>query len=141
MTFPAKAYIIEKNASERTMNIVSILKKNPIIHAVSTADDFLKAANGKSDVIFLLKSEVSALKKFVAYAHDRGKKIFIHIDLADGWAKQRSGCRVSSLILLSRTALFPPNIRWSERQKSWDLARCIAFSHRQPGCKDGNEHG
>lgn len=90
LTFFAKVYIIKKNASERTMNIVSILKKNPIIHAVSTADDFLKAANGKSDVIFLLKSEVSALKKFVAYAHDRGKKIFIHIDLADGLGKDEA---------------------------------------------------
>ncbi|MDD7157510.1 MAG: glycerol-3-phosphate responsive antiterminator [Firmicutes bacterium] len=72
------------------MNIVSILKKNPIIHAVSTADGLMAAADGKCDVIFLLKSDLSALKKSVAYAHDRGKKIFIHIDLADGLGKDEA---------------------------------------------------
>lgn len=66
------------------MNILSVLKKNPIIRAVSNYESFLKAADGKSDVIFLLKSEISALRKTVAYAHDRGKKIFIHLDLTEG---------------------------------------------------------
>lgn len=66
------------------MNIISALKKNPIIHAVSNHDSFVNAANGTAEVIFLLKSEISALKKTVAYAHDRDKKIFIHLDLADG---------------------------------------------------------
>ena len=72
------------------MNIVSVLKKNPIIHAVSSPDGLEAAANGKSDVIFLLKSDLSELKKAVSYAHDRGKKIFIHIDLAEGLGKDEA---------------------------------------------------
>lgn len=69
------------------MNIINLLQKNPMIYAVSSTDALINAANGKSDVIFLLKSDISQLKKSVMYAHDRGKKIFVHIDLTDGLGK------------------------------------------------------
>ena len=60
------------------MNILSLLKKNPLIYAATCHEEFVRAANGAPDVLFLLKSELNSLKKTVSYAHDRGKKIFVH---------------------------------------------------------------
>ena len=66
------------------MNILSLLKKNPLIYAATCHEEFVRAANGAPDVLFLLKSELNSLKKTVSYAHDRGKKVFVHLDLCDG---------------------------------------------------------
>ena len=75
------------------MNITAQLKINPKICAANNGESFFKAANGKSDVIFLLNGDICDLKRNVLYAHDRGKKIFIHFDLANGLGKDESAVK------------------------------------------------
>lgn len=66
------------------MNILSVIKKNPLIRAADAGKEFESAVNSPSDVIFLIKSEIYSLKKIVSYAQTHGKKIFVHLDLCDG---------------------------------------------------------
>ena len=67
------------------MNVLALLKNNPVIFAARNDKMLMEVANDdKVDVIFLLKTDILSAKKSVAYAHDRGKKVFVHIDLTDG---------------------------------------------------------
>lgn len=70
------------------MNINALLKRKPFIFAARN-DTSLRTAcdSDKIDVIFLLKTDIISAKRSVAYAHDRGKKVFVHIDLMDGLGK------------------------------------------------------
>jgi len=65
--------------------------KNRVIAAVRTKDDLNEAVTSPVDNIFLLSSNILTLGEMVDFAHVRGKKIFIHLDLAEGVGKDKSG--------------------------------------------------
>lgn len=71
-------------------NLIEILEQNPIIAAVHE-DGFAEALDSPAAVIFYLKANVLTLSARVAAAHQAGKCIFVHIDLADGVGKDRAG--------------------------------------------------
>lgn len=62
-----------------------------IICAVRTEEDFSLALTSKPDVIFYLAPDILTLKEKVERAHNAKKKLFIHIDLATGIGKDKSG--------------------------------------------------
>ena len=66
------------------------LERSPVISAVQDNlwDEALKSP---SEVIFYLKANISTLQKKVQEAHDLGKYIFVHIDLAEGIGKDKAG--------------------------------------------------
>ncbi len=64
---------------------------NPVIAAVREKEEFLTAVQSPAEVIFLLKSSILDLEKYVYAAHERGKNIFIHTDFTSGIAKDADG--------------------------------------------------
>ena len=68
-----------------------MLTENTIIAAVRGNDAFKAAAESDLRMIFDLHPDINTLKAKVKYAHCRDKIIFIHLDLADGIGKDKSG--------------------------------------------------
>lgn len=68
-----------------------MLKENMIIASVRGNDAFREALMSDAELIFDLHPDINTLKTKVKYAHEKGKRIFIHLDLADGIGKDKSG--------------------------------------------------
>ena len=64
-----------------------------IIAAVRNDNELDVAVKSKINIIFLLSSNIETLKSQVDLAHQYNKKIFVHIDLADGIGKDEYGIR------------------------------------------------
>ena len=66
-------------------------KTGKIICAVRTQEDFNLALASKGEVIFDLSPDVMTLQERAKRAHVAKKRLFIHIDLASGIGKDKSG--------------------------------------------------
>ncbi len=89
--------------------LIERLELNPIIAAVHE-HDFEAALSSPAEVIFCLKASILGVADRVKQAHDAGKYIFIHVDLAEGIGRDRAGIEyLSSLgvdgIISTRTQL------------------------------------
>ena len=71
------------------------LECNPVIAAVQS-DRFQAALQSPAQIIFHLSADLISIQDIIRQAHDAGKYIFIHIDLADGIGKDRTGIRYIS---------------------------------------------
>lgn len=72
--------------------ILKDLEASPIIAAVRD-HLFDKALQSPVDVIFLLGCDIATIRQRIDGAKQAGKSIFIHIDLAEGIGKDKSGIR------------------------------------------------
>lgn len=72
------------------------LELSPIIAAVRTKEDFNSAVESPVKIIFSLNSNILTLQEEVEKAHANNKKLFIHIDFADGIGKDRFGLKFIS---------------------------------------------
>ena len=70
---------------------MNVLDKGNIIAAVRTEEEFEDALNSKAEIIFDLSPDLLNIIHRVKIAHERGKRLFIHIDLASGIGKDKSG--------------------------------------------------
>ena len=66
------------------------LEKCPIIAAVQS-NMLSKALNSPIEIIFHLKVSLLDIEDTIKKVHSVGKKIFVHIDLADGIGKDKTG--------------------------------------------------
>lgn len=64
-----------------------------IIAATRNNEEFERALNSKVNIIFMLTSNIIDIKKQAQSAHKSGKKIFIHLDFAEGIGKDEYGIR------------------------------------------------
>lgn len=62
-----------------------------IIAAVRNERDMEKALQSGVEMIFSLSPDIMTLEKDVESAHAAGKKIFLHMDLAEGIGKDKAG--------------------------------------------------
>lgn len=62
-----------------------------IIAAVRTQAEFENAVNSKAGIIFHLSPDLHTVADMAKAAHSCGKKLFIHLDLATGIGKDKSG--------------------------------------------------
>lgn len=62
---------------------------DPVIAAVRTAEEFESAVNTGVAAVFMLKADVLTLEDMMR--RKNGKKVFVHIDMADGIGKDRRG--------------------------------------------------
>ena len=76
-------------------NILSLLELNPVIAAVRS-DNFFAAMESPCDVVFCLGESIMTVEENVKYAHFKGKKVLVHIDLAEGIGKDAAGVRYLS---------------------------------------------
>lgn len=72
--------------------LLASLEISPIIAAVRERF-FSDALESPSEVIFLLGCDVLTVADKINSTHDKGKYIFVHIDLCDGIGKDKSGIR------------------------------------------------
>lgn len=67
-----------------------LLELSPVIPAVHESG-FSAALSSDAEIIFLLEGDVMSVGDSIQRAHNRKKKIFIHIDLMKGIGKDRHG--------------------------------------------------
>ncbi len=70
---------------------VSALLNKKIAAAIRTEKDFSTALRSNVDVVFLLHSNINMLNQSVKEIHSAGKKVFLHVDFAEGIGKDPSG--------------------------------------------------
>ncbi len=70
--------------------LFDILENNPVISAVRE-EGFREALEAPPEVIFLLGGNVLTVADKIAEAHEKGKLIFIHMDLTEGVGKDKAG--------------------------------------------------
>lgn len=68
-----------------------MLMRNKVIAAVRTKDELIKASFSDVKIIFDLNPNIMTVEENLKAAHREGKKYFIHIDLAEGIGKDKSG--------------------------------------------------
>ena len=67
--------------------------KMKIIAAARSNEELLTALNSKVDIVFMLAPNISDIHIQAEQAHKAGKKMFIHLDLAEGIGKDEHGIR------------------------------------------------
>lgn len=72
--------------------LIDCLACNPVIAAISN-DGWDKALRSPVQVVFYLSADLLTVKERVEQAHINGKYILIHMDLAEGIGKDRTGIR------------------------------------------------
>ena len=72
--------------------LIDCLEQNPIIAAISE-DKWDAALVSPADVLFYLSADLLSVRERISQAHMSGKRILVHIDLADGIGKDRTGIR------------------------------------------------
>ena len=73
-------------------DLMDRLERSPIIAAVRD-DRFEAALRSEIEVIFYLSAELMTVRERIHQAHQAGKAILIHLDLAEGIGKDRAGVR------------------------------------------------
>ncbi len=71
-------------------SIFETLSDYPIISAVKD-DKFLSAVSSPANVIFYLSADLMTVEEKIETAHNAQKLILVHLDLADGIGKDKSG--------------------------------------------------
>lgn len=69
------------------------MEKVKIIAAVRSNEELVEAINTEVEIIFMLAPNIADLKAQTELVHKAGKKLFIHIDLAEGIGKDEYGIR------------------------------------------------
>ena len=69
------------------------MKNIKIIAAVRSNEELVLAANSSVEIIFMLAPNIADLKEQADLIHKAGKKIYIHLDLAEGIGKDEYGIR------------------------------------------------
>ena len=68
-----------------------MLMRNKIIAAVRNYDELIGASGSDAKIVFCLNPNILSLEDTVNILHEAGKKCFIHLDLAEGIGKDKSG--------------------------------------------------
>ncbi len=74
----------------RPEEIIDILEQNPVIAAVGD-DKWEAAVQSPAQVIFYLSANLLTVVQRVREAHEAGKLIMVHLDLAEGIGRDRVG--------------------------------------------------
>lgn len=70
---------------------MNIFGNDGIIAAVRTEEDLKAALSSRVSCIFLLSSNILTLGDILWRAHDKGKKVFVHIDMSEGIGRDNAG--------------------------------------------------
>lgn len=100
------------------------MEKVRIIAAARSSEELIAALNSKTETIFMLAPNISDIKEQAAAVHRAGKKLFIHLDLAEGIGKDEYGIRFAKEqgvdgIISTRTNI----IKLAKREKMFTVQR------------------
>jgi len=76
----------------RPSEIIECLELNPVIAAIRD-DGWDAALHSPAQVLFYLSADLTTVNTRIQQAHAAGKILLIHLDLAEGIGKDRSGVR------------------------------------------------
>lgn len=76
----------------RIPDVITCLECNPVIAAVQN-DKWQSALESPAQVIFYLSADLLTVKEKIQQAHEAKKYVMVHIDLAEGIGKDRTGIR------------------------------------------------
>ena len=80
-------------------NLREALAKHPIIAAVHSFEDAAVAAESPCAVVFLLGGKLFDVKEMVSRLQQKGKIVFVHLDLAEGIARDANGVQILAEIV------------------------------------------
>ena len=69
------------------------MNNSKIISAVRNQSEFEVAVKSNTDTVFMLSTNIEIIGEQINVAHQNGKKVFVHVDLADGIGKDVYGIR------------------------------------------------
>ena len=110
--------------------LIDLLEQDPVVAAIGD-DKWEEALQYPGKVIFYLSADLLTLEQRVQQAHAAGKLLMIHIDLATGIGKDRTGvaylakCGADGLISTKSTL-----IRFAKEQGIVAIQRCFALDSR-----------
>jgi len=110
--------------------IISLLEQDPVIAAVGD-DKFDDALQHPGKVIFYLSADLLTIGEKVEAAHKNGKVLMVHMDLAEGIGKDRTGvaylakCGADGIISTKSNL-----IRYAKEQELVAIQRCFALDSR-----------
>ena len=64
-----------------------------VIAAVRNNEEFISALKSNVNTVFMLNTNIEEIKEQVTIAHKSGKKLFVHVDLAEGIGKDVYGIK------------------------------------------------
>lgn len=103
------------------------LETAPVIAAVRERF-FFDALESPSEVIFLLGCDILTIGDKIKRTHDKGKYIFVHIDLCDGIGKDKSGIRFLSNLGVDGIISTKSNlIKYAKEQGLLTVQRFFAY--------------
>ncbi|GKX32173.1 glycerol uptake operon antiterminator regulatory protein [Vallitalea longa] len=68
-------------------NIIDSIEENPIIAAIRDRGDIDSAIDSSVSTVFLLYTDIFNLKTLVDKIKNKGKKVFVHMDMIEGMGK------------------------------------------------------
>lgn len=106
--------------------IIACLEQNPVIAAISD-DKWQKALESPVQVIFYMSADLLTIEERVKQAHAAGKYVMVHLDLASGIGKDRTGIRYLAKcgadgVISTKGQL----IRWAKEQGLFTIQRFFA---------------
>ena len=110
--------------------LLSLLEQDPVIAAIGN-DKWDDALQFPGKVIFYLSADLLTLNEKVTQAHNANKLIMVHLDLAEGIGKDRTGvayltkCGVDGIITTKSNL-----IRYAKEQGLIAIQRCFALDSR-----------
>lgn len=110
--------------------LLSLLEQDPVIAAISN-DKWEEALQFPGKVIFYLSADLLTLDERVKQAHAAGKFLMVHMDLAEGIGKDKTGvsyltkCGVDGIITTKSNL-----IRYAKEQGLVAIQRCFALDSR-----------
>ena len=66
------------------------LREHPVIAAARSPEAALRAAQSPAAAVFLLGGSILTLPDMAARLHDAGKRVFLHLDLAEGLGRDEA---------------------------------------------------
>lgn len=119
------------------MNIIELtdsLERCPVIPAIKDGG-WASALSSPAEILFYLKANIITLPTKIKEAHENGKKIFVHIDLAEGIAKDKAALQhLKNLgcdgIITTKNQI----IRYAKELGLLTVQRCFALDSQGTAC-------
>lgn len=72
---------------------------SPVLLAVSNGKEFEKFIQSPIDACVLMNLHLSFVSDFMKLAHEKGKRVFLHLDLMKGITSDEAGCEYACQVL------------------------------------------
>ena len=113
-------------------NLREALAKHPIIAAVHSFEDAAVAAESPCAVVFLLGGKLFDVKEMGSRLQQKGKIVFVHLDLAEGIARDANGVQILAEIVRPDGVITTKNnlVRTIREEGMLAALRCFSMDGR-----------